>query len=72
MPKSVPAQLKPEEKQKKLLDRLEDHRHLIRTAVEAMTTEDLRQALAIATSIRVLVHESGMSKPLLKALKSVT
>ena len=31
---------------------------------------DLRQALTIATSLRVLIHETGASKPLLKRFKS--
>jgi hypothetical protein len=69
-PKLIPAKLSHDEKRQKLLSSLEDHRHLIKTAVEGMRKGDLRQSLSIATSIRVLIHETGMSKPLLKALKS--
>lgn len=52
------------------LSRLEDHRHLLKTAIIAMGTGDTRQALNIATSIRVLVYESGRSTPLLKRLRT--
>ena len=51
------------------LKRLEDHRHLLRTAIAAMAAGDLTRALNIATSIRALVHETGSQKPLLKELK---
>ena len=69
-PKAILAQLSTAEKRQRLLGSLEDHRHLLRAAVESMTTGDLTHALSIATSVRVLVHETGMSKPLLKALRS--
>jgi hypothetical protein len=45
---------------------LEDQRHLLKTAIDGMAAGDLTQALHVATSIRVLVHETGRSKPLLK------
>jgi len=71
MPKQnvVQAQLSPEEKRARLHASLEDHRHLIADAVKAMTKGNLVPALTIATSLRVLIHETGMSKPLLKSLR---
>lgn len=45
---------------------LEDQRHLLRAAITAMAAGDLTQALHVATSIRVLVHETASSKPLLR------
>lgn len=68
--KNNQAQMSSEQKRKKMLDGLGDHRHLIQTAVNAMNKGDLRQALIIATSIRVLIHETSSCKPLLKSLKS--
>jgi hypothetical protein len=52
------------------LSRLEDQRHLLRAAITGIRAGDLRQALTIATSIRVLVHETRSSTPLLKLLRS--
>lgn len=49
---------------------LGDQRHLLKTSIAGMATGDLTQALHIATSIRVLVHETGASKPLLKQFHS--
>src|ERR1700674_367545 len=47
---------------------LEEQRHLLRTAIGGMAAGDLAQALHVAAQIRVLVHETGASKPLLKHL----
>ena len=47
---------------------LEEQRHLLKTALDAMAHGDLTQALNVATRIRVLIHETGSSKPLLKSL----
>jgi hypothetical protein len=47
---------------------LDEQRHLLRTAVAGMAAGDLVQALHVAASIRILVHETGSSKPLLKYL----
>jgi hypothetical protein len=52
------------------LSRLEDQRHLLRTAISGIRAGDLTQALTIATAIRVLVHETRRSEPLLKNLRS--
>jgi len=49
---------------------LEDQRHLLRDAVAGMSAGDLTRALNVATAIRVLVHETGNSKPLLKSIRS--
>jgi hypothetical protein len=51
------------------LSRFEDQRHLLRTAIRGMADGDITQALTIAVVIRVLVHETGNQKPLLKRLK---
>lgn len=48
---------------------LEDHRYLIRSAVERMAAGDLVHAISIAVSIRALIHETGASKPVLKHLR---
>jgi hypothetical protein len=47
---------------------LDEQRHLLRTAIDGMAAGDLTQALHVATIVRVLVHETGASKPLLKHL----
>jgi len=48
---------------------LEEHRHLMKSAVEQMAEGDLIHALTIANSIRTLIHETGNSKPVLKHLR---
>jgi hypothetical protein len=48
----------------------EDHRKLMRSALEAMGKGDLVHALHLATSIRVLMHETGNSVPILKRLRN--
>lgn len=58
------------DKNKFYLSRFEDQRHLLRTAIQGMADGDITQALTIAVVIRVLVHETGNQKPLLKRLKS--
>jgi hypothetical protein len=50
--------------------KLEEQRHLLKTAIDGMVAGDLTQALHVATTIRVLVHETGASKPLLKNLNN--
>lgn len=58
-----------EQRKKFYSDALNDQKHLLRSAIAGMQKGDLAQALTIATVIRVLVHETGRSKPLLKQLK---
>ena len=62
------AKLSASERKKFLLRRLEEQRHLLKKSIEAMAAGDLLEALRVATSVRVLVHETGSSKPLLKQL----
>jgi hypothetical protein len=62
------ANMSADERRQYSLSRLEDHRHLLRTAIAAMAAGDLTRALNVATSIRVLVHETSSQKPLLKKL----
>jgi hypothetical protein len=57
-----------EERKQFFAKRLEEQRHLLRSAVTAMGAGDLTQALHVATIIRTVVHETGASKPLLKYL----
>lgn len=49
--------------------RLKDHRENLESAITAMSEGRLSAALTIATTIRVLLHETGRSKPLLKSLR---
>jgi hypothetical protein len=58
-----------EERRAFYLAALEDQRHLLRQALAGMGKGDLIQALPIATCIRVFVHESGRSVPLLKRIR---
>jgi hypothetical protein len=52
------------------LTALENHCQLLKAAVEQMAEGNLVHALTIATSIRVLLHETGSSIPLLKRLRT--
>lgn len=63
------ARLATHERNTFYLKALENHRHLLKGAVDAMAKGDLIQALTIATSIRTLIHETGSSKLLLKHLR---
>lgn len=63
------AQMSNEQRRKFYENALEDQRHLLRTAIEAMGKGDLTQALTVATCVRTLVHETGSSTPLLKRLR---
>lgn len=56
------------DKNVQLREMLDVQRSLLRKSVVAMTEGDLSEALRVATSIRVLVHETASSKPLLKQL----
>jgi hypothetical protein len=64
------AQLSKGEKKAYYLAALEQHRQLLEAAVEQMAEGSLVHALTIATSIRVLLHETGSSIPLLKRLRT--
>jgi hypothetical protein len=57
------------ERRKFYSEKLADLRHLLKTALNGMAAGDLTQALHVATMVRVLVHETGSSKPLLKHLR---
>lgn len=63
-----PSGMSDAERKQFYTSRFEDQRHLLRTAIKGMHEGDLTQALTIATVIRVLVHETGSSRPLLKQL----
>lgn len=64
------ARLGASERKTFYLSRLEEHRHLMRSAVDRMAEGDLVHAITIATCIRALIHETGSSTPLLKRLRS--
>ena len=64
------AQLSAGEKKAYYLAALEQHRQLLKSAVEQMAEGNLIHALTIATTIRVLLHETGSSIPLLKRLRT--
>src|SRR5258708_991953 len=50
----------------KVLAMLKEQMDLLRTSLRAFYEGQFAESLRIATTIRVLVHETGMSKPLLK------
>lgn len=52
------------------MGRLEDHRQLLRSAIAGIGKGEVVLALLAATSIRVLLHESGSSIPLLKRMRN--
>jgi hypothetical protein len=52
-----------------VLAKLKEQMEFLRTSLRAFYTGDFAESVRIATSIRVLVHETGMSKPLLKQAK---
>jgi hypothetical protein len=62
------ARLTISDENKFLRERLEEQRHLLEKSIHGMASGDLSEGLRIATSIRVLVHETASSKPLLKQL----
>jgi hypothetical protein len=56
------------EKKTFLLEKLEEQCHLLRKSVADFSSGDLTEAVRMAVAIRVLVHETGSQKPLLKQL----
>jgi hypothetical protein len=64
------AQLRAEERKAFYLAALEEHMQLLKSAVKQMADGHLVHALTIATSIRVLLHETGSSVPLLKRVRT--
>jgi len=52
-----------------VLAKLREQMEFLRTSLRAFYAGDFAESVRIATVIRVLVHESGMSKPLLKQAK---
>ena len=56
------------ERKKFVYDKLEEQRHLLRKSVEEIIAGDFAEAVRVATTIRVLIHETGSSKALLKRL----
>ena len=61
------AKLAGDEKKSFLRDKLEEQRHFLKS-IRDFVSGDLSEAVRLATAIRVLVHETGNSAPLLKQL----
>src|SRR5712692_5089695 len=53
-----------------ILSRLREQMEFLRTSLRAFYTGNFAESVRIATIIRVLVHESGKSKPLLSQAMS--
>jgi len=64
------ARLETSERKQFYLRSLEDHKKLLRSAINGMAEGELVHALNIAVSIRALIYESGRSKPLLAQLRN--
>ena len=62
------AQLSTLERRARAGEKLEEQRHLLRNAIGRMAAGDLAEALHISTRLRLLVHETGSSIPLLKQI----
>lgn len=67
---TVMAKMGAAEKNMFYREKLDEHRHILSGAIKGMSEGDLLQAFTIAITIRVLIHETGRSIPLLKNLKS--
>jgi len=52
-----------------VMARLKEQMEFLRTSLRGFYAGDFAESVRIATIIRVLVHESGKSKPLLKQAK---
>jgi len=64
------AKLTGEDQKKFLREKLEEQRHLLRKSIKEFAAGDLAEGVRIAIATRILVHETGNSKPLLKQLTS--
>jgi hypothetical protein len=62
------AKLTGEDQRKFLREKLEEQRHLLHKSIKEFAAGDLAEAARIAIAMRMLVHETGNSKPLLKQL----
>jgi hypothetical protein len=62
------AKLESQERVRFLNERFEEQRHLLRKSIKEFESGDLSEGIRIAIAIRVLVHETGPSKPLLAQL----
>jgi hypothetical protein len=64
------AKLSTSERHARLREKLEEQRHLLRKSIDELAAGDLAEALHVSAILRLLVHESASSKPLLKQLTS--
>jgi hypothetical protein len=62
------AKLTSSERQVLLKVKLDEQRHLLRKSIDGLAVGDLAEALRVSTILRILMHESGSTKPLLKQL----
>jgi hypothetical protein len=60
--------LEPSQASKFIQEKLEEQRHLLQKSIKDVAAGDLIETIRVASIIRVLVHETGSSKPLLKQL----
>lgn len=64
------AKLTGDDKRRFLSEKLEEQRHLLGKSISDFASGDLAEGVRLAIAIRVLVHETGSSKPLLGQLTS--
>jgi hypothetical protein len=62
------AKLTGDERKEFLGEKLEEQRHLLDKSIKEFASGDLAEGVRLAISMRVLVHETGSSKPLLGQL----
>jgi hypothetical protein len=62
------AKLTGEDRKKFLREKLEEQRHLLDKSIREFASGDLAEGVRLAIALRVLVHETGSSKPLLGQL----
>ena len=62
------AKLTGDERKAFLREKLEEQRHLLDKSIKEFVSGDLAEGVRLAISMRVLVHETGSSKPLLGQL----
>jgi len=62
------AKLTGEDKKKFLLEKFEEQRHLLGKSITEFVSGDRAEAVRLAIGMRVLIHETGGSKPLLGQL----
>jgi hypothetical protein len=62
------AKLTGDDKKKFLVEKLGEQRHLLDKSIKEFASGDHAEAVRLAIAMRVLLHETGSSKPLLGQL----